>query len=419
MSIKRRHVVGCLGGDCRCPWLLDYRPQGSAGQRKRVPFRTLKDAQLYQSQTMVKVQDGEYIAAPKIPIFKVAAEQWYASKIDRRPAHVANLRSRLDKHILPAIGEMKMDRIGLAEIEKLRDALRAAGRAARTINAILRIISAIFKSAINRGEIVRNPVDRVERAFVAAREIKLGDEDTNSGDDDAVDPDAILNPDEVAVMLNATKPGLYRALFMTAAVTGARAGELFALRWGDVEMTKSGEGSSIRVRRTVSWARLKDEAIRPRYFPPKTKAGNRKVPIPAELLTVLRAWKLQCPPTADNLVFPAADGRPLRRSNVLRYGLWPALDRAELRRVNIHSLRHSFASALIMDGTPVTEVQTLLGHANPAITLKIYSHWFRSKDSGAVGRLSKIILGNSGADPKWTKIGQKEGSIEVAKPVSA
>ncbi|MGC2304768.1 site-specific integrase, partial [Candidatus Binatus sp.] len=250
------------------------------------------------------------------------------------------------------------------------------------------------------------------------RELQTGKTDTSSNDDE-VDPDSILNPEEVGAMLNKTSPGLYRALFMTAAVTGARCGELFALRWSDVEMTKSGEGSSIRIRRTVSWARLKDEAIRPRYFPPKTKAGKREVPIPAELLTALRAWKLRCPPTPDDLVFPAADGRPLRRSNVLRYGLWAALERAELRRVNIHSLRHSFASALIMGGTPITEVQSLLGHASPAITLRIYSHWFQTKDTGAVGRLSKIVLVNAGDSQDWAKTGQISGSIEVAKPVSA
>jgi integrase len=58
-----------------------------------------------------------------------------------------------------------------------------------------------------------------------------------------------------------------------------------------------------------------------------------------------------------------------------------ALRRAGLRRVNIHSLRHSFASVLIMGGAAVTEVQALLGHASPAITLKIYSHWFKTIDS--------------------------------------
>ena len=89
----------------------------------------------------------------------------------------------------------------------------------------------------------------------------------------------------------------------------------------------------------------------------------------------------------DDLVFPAADGRPIRRSNALRCGLWAALRRAGLRRVNMHSLRHSFASALIINGASVTEVQVLLGHASPAITLRIYSHWFKGTGSWAVGRL--------------------------------
>src|SRR5262249_5815053 len=142
------------------------------------------------------------------------------------------------------------------------------------------------------------------------------------------------------------------------------------------------------------WARVKGESIRPRFYPPKTAAGVRRIPIPTELAAVLRIWKLQCPPARDDLVFPAADGRPIRRSNALRYGIWPAPRRADLRRVNMHSLRHSFASALIIGGASVTEVQALLGHANPAITLRIYSHWFNATDSGAVSRLSKTILGN-------------------------
>ena len=207
-------------------------------------------------------------------------------------------------------------------------------------------------------------------------------------------------------MLNATSAGLYRALFTTAALTGARSGELFALRWGDVEMPKNGP-AFIYIRRTVTWARVSGEEIRPRYFPPKTKAGVRKIPIADELATALKVWKLQCPPTAEGLVFPAADGRPIRRSNALRCGLWSALRRAGLRRVNMHSLRHSFASALIAGGARVTEVQHLLGHASPAITLKIYSHWFSSVDSGAVGLLSKAILGNDDAAKKWAESGTR------------
>jgi integrase len=324
-----------------------------------------------------------------VPTFGVAAERWFESKTDRRPSHVADLRSRLDKHILPRLGAKRLDRITVAAIEALRSDLRA-NYAPRTVSTIVRIAGAVFKGAIGRGECATNPVDKIERNFTAARELT---NDGRGGDDEEVNPDVILNPDEIRLMLGHTSAGLYRALFTTAALTGARSGELFALRWSDVELPKTGP-AFVYIRRTVSWARVGGEEIRPRVYPPKTKAGTRKIPIPAELVATLRAWKLACPPTEGDLVFPAADARPIRRSNALRYGLWAALRRAGLRQVNMHSLRHSFASALIADGAAVTEVQALLGHASPAITLKIYSHWFKATDSGAVSRLGALILGD-------------------------
>jgi hypothetical protein len=89
----------------------------------------------------------------------------------------------------------------------------------------------------------------------------------------------------------------------------------------------------------------------------------------------------------------------------------------------MHSLRHSFASALIMSGASVTEVQALLGHANPAITLLIYSHWFKGTDSGAVNRLSKTVLGNEATaaetEKKWAKSGHLDDSSEHENAMSA
>jgi integrase len=428
-SIKRHHQDGCKGQNCECPWRLDYRPMGTYGSRRRLYFPTKKAAEKHLAETSAKASRGEYLDHAKIPTFKDAGELWFKSKTDRRASHIADLRGRLDKHILPRIGALRLDRITVGSIEKMRDDLRAGGYAPRTINSIIRIVGAVFRAAIRRGDAISNPVDRVERAFMGARELRQG-EDENGSNDDAISPDAILSPDEIRAMLNAATPGLYRTLFTTAALTGARSGELFALRWGDIEIPKNG-AAYIYIRRTVSWARINGESIKPRFYPPKTRAGLRKIPIPAELTATLRVWKLQCPASSDDLVFPAADGRPIRRSNALRYGLWSALRRAELRRVNMHSLRHSFASALIMGGAAVTEVQSLLGHASPAITLRIYSHWFQTVDSGAVGRLSQIILGNDpGTDPgnvsspaetgkKWAISGHSNGHADRQNRVSA
>jgi integrase len=183
-----------------------------------------------------------------------------------------------------------------------------------------------------------------------------------------------------------------------------RSGELFALRWSDIQLkgsdAETGKESSrgrIFVRRSLSWARVKkdDGPVRPRFFPPKTKAGVRTLPIPTELGRVLRRWKLQCPQSEHHRVFPMPHGQPMHRSTALRYGLWQALSRAGLRGSTCTRCVIRFASALIMTGAPVTEVQSLLGHSSPAVTLKVYSHWFKNVETDLVDRLAKSLTTGS------------------------
>ena len=170
-AIQRRHRLGCPGhgdkqwrGSCGVPWRLDYAPQGVRGPRRRLNFKTRKAAEDHQSQTKVKVKQGEYVPFEKIPTFAVAAESWFRSKGNRRPGHVTNLRASLDKHLLPNFGTMRLDRISVGMIEKLRDDMRSDEYAPTTVNAVIQIVGGIFKAAIRKGECGINPVDRVERA---------------------------------------------------------------------------------------------------------------------------------------------------------------------------------------------------------------------------------------------------------------
>ncbi len=145
----------------------------------------------------------------------------------------------------------------------------------------------------------------------------------------------------------------------------------------------------------------KGKSNRPRYYPPKTRAGIRRIPISPELVHALKTLEARLSADPRRSGFPAPTVGRMRRSNALRYGLWAAL---ETRRTAagqyalptaLHSHQRSF-----LGGAAVTEVQMLLGHSSPAITLKIYSHWFKAQDSGAVARLSDMIL-------KPEKSGQK------------
>jgi integrase len=152
--------------------------------------------------------------------------------------------------------------------------------------------------------------------------------------------------------------------------------------------------------------------VRARFIDPKTKAGLRNISIAPELIATLKLWKLQCPPPGD-LVFPHTDGSPNCRDRVLMVGLYPALRRAGLSKVNFNSLRHSCASAMIMGGAPITEIQHRLGHASPAITLGIYSHFLRDAETDTADRLAEALLKKPAAAGSGQKVGTETGATNV------
>ena len=107
----------------------------------------------------------------------------------------------------------------------------------------------------------------------------------------------------------------------------------------------------------------------------KTNAGRRTVGLDATLAAELAAWKLSREPDhkqPGSLVVATANGGPLSASNFLSRDLYPALDRAKLPRVGLHSLRHTFVTALRSSDAPIGVVHQILGHANYATTAKLY-----------------------------------------------
>jgi hypothetical protein len=136
----------------------------------------------------------------------------------------SDLRSRVDKYLLPAFGALKLDQVSVSAIERIRDEMRRAGRATRTIKGVMQIVDGIFKMAIRRGTCGVKPMLRVEPLHNAARELKakVGDDDSSEGE---ASPDKILSPAEIAQMLAKAESGLYHPLLTTLALTGMRSGE--------------------------------------------------------------------------------------------------------------------------------------------------------------------------------------------------
>jgi integrase len=355
-----------------------------SGKRSRKFFVTKTEAKNYRTNEVEKKKlDGEYVAPNKIALFKDAAVAWLQSRANRRASTYGLYAIEVNKHLLPKFGEMKLSAITVEAVEKYRDEITKR-MAPSTAAAIMRVLSAIFDKAMHDGRAAGNPCRKLERAY-------RGD-DEDGGEDKAVKETDILNPGEIRKLLDDATPGLWRTLFQTAAATGARSGELFALKWGRVIF---GDKPRIEIRESLSRSKGPNDAKAvARFTKPKSKKGSRDIPLDKSTMLALKEWKLRVGSNRDeDLVFPHPTGAPLERSTLFRAAFLPALKRAGLRRVKFHSLRHSFASGLIANGARVTEVQYLLGHSKASMTLDIYSHWFREKSSDAGAAYAEELFG--------------------------
>ena len=169
-------------------------------------------------------------------------------------------------------------------------------------------------------------------------------------------------------------------MLLIAATCGLRASELRGLRWRDVNL----KDAVLNVRqRADRWGTI---------GAPKSEAGRREIPLAPETLTELKTWKLACPKTEADLVFPSRNGKIVHSHSVFR-----SVKRLQ-RRANVvdkegepkycvHSFRHFFASWCLNrrpEGRelPPKEVQSLLGHSSIVMTMDVYGHLFpRASDS--------------------------------------
>jgi integrase len=105
-------------------------------------------------------------------------------------------------------------------------------------------------------------------------------------------------------------------------------------------------------------------------------------------------WRLACPNSPYDLIFPNLDGRPMSHSNLMTRGFHPALKRAGIRRIRFHDLRHTFASLMISNGEDIVRVSRLMGHSTASCTLNVYSRMLPREHASSGDRLACLVFGN-------------------------
>jgi integrase len=355
---------------------VDFRDR--SGKRFRKTFSTFKAATEYDKESVAQVSRGDFIA-PSNDTVKDWADRWHKRKSDAgtyRFATLGNWRTHIDKYIVPPLGEIKIQEAGIEAVETAA-ATWAAMTSVNTANKVLTTLTTIFKLAQRYG-----PIQQKANVAELAERLKVSNEED---DDEEVRPEEVYSADELKKLVNAPAPGsLERALVMVPALTGLRIGEVLGLTWPAVDL----KANKLHVRLNLVDTGKKNGGRQ--LGAPKSKRSRRTLDLPQELAHELKVWKLKCPPSEADLVFATIEGKPLHRKAASQI-LDAAITAAEVKRLTLHKLRHTFASLLLARGVVIPKVTKLLGHRDSLITLKTYTHFIPDKKND-VQKLATSIL---------------------------
>jgi integrase len=343
-------------------------------------FDTEEAAKAARDEARIRARRGEYVNRSVSTVADYLAEWVEAHASTVKPKTLAGYRHDIDHYIVPRIGRMRLQSLRPAVISKLyRDLAEHGGRDGRplsgwTISHIHRTLSKALADAVNVEQLLAvNPAERSKLPR-----------------DNRIEPTRVWTAEQLHTFLAAAHSHRLHAFYRLAAYTGARRGELLYLRWHAVdldaaEVTFGGSTAVVRRQRIEG----------------TTKGGrSRVISIDRDTVTILRehlrrqADERQAAGSAwtDNggLVFVTKWGEPLYpdTATALMTKLINAYNRSvtepsrALPHARLHDLRHLHATTLLLAGVPVHIVAARLGHTDPAVTLRVYSHVLREHALG-------------------------------------
>ena len=341
------------------------------GKEKLRYFRSKKDADKARTEIETRLDGGTYSGdSHKLTmreLVKRFREAGYFPKGEEplRSTTIADYETALKERVLPRWGATRVVENRASMVEAWRNEMLEEGAGKSPVRKALIVMGRLYRFAKRDHIVTHDPTVDVGKPTVRARK----------------DADERLTPEQLVELFAAVK-GRTRVTVRIGASTGMREGEIFGLRWKDVDL----EARAIQVRGQYTHGEFVEF--------PKTDAGVRRVPIEPELARVLTEWKLAQKPEhkqPDSLVVCTSTGGPISASNFRLREFYPALKATGLPRVVFHSLRHTYKTILVSSDTPPAVVHTILGHANFATTLKLYGGITSEALENAGGKIAEAF----------------------------
>ena len=279
----------------------------------------------------------------------------------------------VEQHIVTQLGELELSEITpyvlqcyVTELMKCGNLRTGKGLSANSVNSIITVIQNTLKTAYSLGMVREYTGDKIKRPRSSEKKVECF-----SMSEQKKIEQYILNEDGARLF------GVLLCLY-----TGLRIGELLALEWSDIDMSKS----ELRVNKTCHYGKDKNGVFGRITDIPKTQSSIRTIPIPKQLMPHLREVK-----------------KKSRSTHIVSNGENPISIRsyqrsfsALLKKLNIphrgfHSLRHTFATRALECGMDVKTLSEILGHKNPTVTLNRYAHSLMEHKKEMMNKLGKLL----------------------------
>lgn len=394
---------GSVKQDASGRWMfaVDIGSGADRRQTRRRGFATKKTAQAALTDTLSQLADHSYIAPSRDTLREFVESTWLPEvKSQLRPSTFASYSRYLRLHVLPVLGDTKLQAITGAMLTRLYNDLRASGMkdkgklgpdgearglSVRTVRYIHTIIGATLQTAVEHDYLVKNPAKLAKPPKPSA----------------AADGSATMHTwtdVQLGAFLSAERDDRLYPLWLLLATTAMRRGEALGAGWQHLDLDKA----QLAIRRTLVDV-LDTEGDAPVWSDPKTAKGRRTIALDAGTVAVLRAQRaaqakerlrVGAGYLGHDLVFAMPDGRPYHPERLSRT-FQARAKKHGLPKIRLHDLRHTWATLALEAGVHPKVVQERLGHANISITLDIYSHVSPAMQADAADRVAALIAGAS------------------------
>jgi len=357
-------------------WQLQiYTGVGPDGNAKRY-FETVRgrkgDAQKRLTELLSSLDKGVLIPVGRLTVAE-HLHQWLEGYVKTNCSQRTydGYQSIIEGHLIPALGSIQLKHLHPQAIQSYYGK-SCEKLSARTVHHQHRVLSQSLKYAVRQGYLGRNPAELVDPPSPRKKTMRT------------------LTPFEVEVLFDRAADSYYYPVFYTAVSSGLRQAELLGLRWRDIDL----DMLSI----SVSQVLYKRHGVC-QFKEPKTSHSRRRVAKTPKIALFLREYKQERESISlhlgkllslDDLVFANIEGKPLD-PGVLSHTFHRIAIQAGLKDVHFHTLRHTFASLMLLRGAKPKVISEALGHASVAFTMDCYSHIIEGMQEDAMVLLDEVL----------------------------